>query len=579
MLNQIIKMTDLYDPTLKEDPVDADIVSHKLLLRAGMIRKVSGGVYTFLPLGFRVLNNIEEIIREEMENIGSQEIMMPAMQPAELWHESGRWDDYGPELIRFNDRHNNGYCLGPTHEELITSIVRNELRSYKELPKSLFQIQVKFRDEIRPRFGLLRSREFIMKDAYSFHATQESLLEHYREMGHAYGRVCERCGLEYRPVAADSGQIGGSNSVEFMALADSGEAGIVYCDCGYASDVEAASTVIKPTLYEGADTITKISTPGVGSIDSLAEFLGIPASSTVKALIGKGADGQIYAIFVPGDHDLNDIKICHIVEGFDFLTDEELAAAGLPKGSIGPVGLPDGIIVMADSSLKDVPRWVVGANEDGYHYVGAELGVDFKVDRWEDLCTALPGDLCPECGLPVKQARGIEVSQIFQLGTKYSEAMGATFMDEDGSEKPFIMGCYGIGVTRTLAAIVEQYNDEHGIIWPVSVAPAEVVVIPLTVGDDTVFPVAQQVAKDLNKLGIKVAIDDRNERAGVKFNDNDLIGWPYQITVGKRGVKEGTVEVKDRASGEKLSYAIDKVAADVADLIEAKREEFAFRAE
>jgi len=576
VLNQVIKMSELYAPTLKEDPSDAEVASHRLLLRAGMIRKVAGGVYTFLPLGFAVLYQVEDIIREEMQAVGSQEIMMPALQPAELWHESGRWDDYGPELMRLKDRHDNGYCLGPTHEELITSLIRNELRSYKELPKSLFQIQVKFRDEIRPRFGLLRSKEFIMKDAYSFHADQDSLQVHYDEMGHAYGRICERCGLEYRPVAADNGQIGGKVSTEYMALAENGEAAIVYCDCGFASDAEAATAVLKPELYDVP--FEKISTPGVGSIASLAEFLGIRESQTVKALIGKDPEGQIYAIFVPGDHELNDIKICREIPGFDFLDDDELVEAGLPKGSIGPVGLPEGIKVMADESLRGLPKWTVGANEDGFHIVGARLGEDFEVDIWADLCTALPGDGCPECGKPMQQARGIEVSQIFQLGTKYSESMGATFMDEDGSEKPFVMGCYGVGVSRTLAAVVEQHNDEHGIIWPVSVAPAEVAVIPLTVGDDTVFPVAERIVEELHAAGLRVAFDDRNERAGVKFNDADLIGWPYQVTVGKRGVTEGTVEVKNRATGEKTPYAIDQVVAEMVAIIEAERERYAFQA-
>ncbi len=577
MLNTIIKMSELYAPTLKEDPVEAEIASHRLLLRAGMIRKVAAGVYSFLPLGHIVLRQVEDIIREEMQNVGSQEIMMPALQPAELWHESGRWNDYGPELMRLTDRNQHGFCLGPTHEELITAIVRNELRSYKELPKSLFQIQTKFRDEIRPRFGLLRSKEFIMKDAYSFHPNQESLQEHYDDMGKAYCRVCERCGLEYRPVEADSGQIGGKTSVEYMALAESGEAELVYCECGYAADVEAANATIKPLEHE-VDGMQKISTPGVGSIESLAKFLDIPEAATVKALVGKGEDGQVYTIFVPGDHELNDIKVCHLVKGFDFLTDEELVEAGLPKGSIGPVGLPESVKVIADESLRDIAQWVVGANEDGFHYVGARLGEDFKVDEWADLCVSKPGDLCPCCGKPLETARGIEVSQIFQLGTKYSESMGALFMDEDGSEKPFLMGCYGIGVTRTVAAIVEQYNDEHGIIWPVSVAPAEVVVIPLTVGDDTVFPVAERITAELNAAGIRVAIDDRNERAGVKFNDDDLIGFPYQITVGKRGVADGTVEVKDRATGEKVSCAIDEVAAKVAATVAEQRAKFAFRA-
>ncbi|MCR5845823.1 MAG: proline--tRNA ligase [bacterium] len=570
-----MRMSKIYAPTLKEDPVDAEIASHKLLLRAAMIRKVAAGVYNFLPLGFAVLQRVEDIIREEMQAIGSQEIRMSALQPAELWHESGRWNDYGPELMRLVDRNQHGFCLGPTHEELITSLVRDELRSYKELPKSLFQIQVKFRDEIRPRFGLLRAKEFVMKDAYSFHPDQASLQEHYDEMGRAYGRICDRTGLDYRPVAADSGQIGGKTSVEYMALAEAGEAAIVFCECGYAADVEAATATIKPLVHDVPE-IDKISTPGVGSIASLSEFLGIPEAATVKALIGKGADEQIVAIFVPGDHDLNNIKICHLIPGFDFLTDDELVEAGLHKGSIGPVGLPEGIKVLADESLKSVAKWVCGANEDGFHYVGAKLGADFQVDEWADLCNVFAGDFCPECGKPLDEARGIEVSQIFQLGTKYSDSMGATYMDEDGVERPFVMGCYGVGVTRTLAAVVEQHNDEHGIIWPVSVAPAEVCVVPLAAGDDIVSPVAEQIATELNAAGLRVAIDDRNERAGVKFNDADLIGWPYQIVVGKRGVNEGIVEIKERATGEKSSIAISEVVAKMVEIVEAEREKYAF---
>ena len=548
-MTNILRMSTLYAPTLKEDPADAEIASHRLLLRAGMIRKTASGVYTFLPLGKRVLQKVENIVREEMDGIGAQEIMMPALQPAELWHESGRWNDYGPELMRLADRHDHGFCLGPTHEELITSLVRNELRSYKELPISLYQIQVKFRDEIRPRFGLLRSREFIMKDAYSFHATQESLQETYDDMSGAYGRMCERMGLEYRPVEADSGQIGGNVSTEFMALAEAGEAELVYCDCGYAADAEAGATIARPTEYDAE--FEKISTPGVHTIDELAEFLGIPQSSTVKALSGKDADGNVIALFVPGDHELNPIKADKYFGEFTLLTDEEMVAAGLVKGSMGPVGLPEGVRVVADASLKLLARWVVGANEDGFHYVGARLGTDFQVSEWADLTTVMPGDACPTCGLPLKGARGIEVSQVFQLGDKYSKAMGATYADEDGVEHPFIMGCYGVGVSRMMAAIVEQYNDEHGIIWPLSVAPAHVCVVPLTVGDDLVQPAAEALASELAKLGLEVAIDDRSERAGVKFADADLIGWPLQVIVGKRGLAENKVEIKLRRTGER----------------------------
>ncbi len=554
-MTKILRMSQVYAPTLKEDPADAEIASHRLLLRAGMIRKTASGVYTFLPLGQKVLAKVESIVREEMDATGAQEMLMPALQPGELWHESGRWNDYGPELMRFRDRHDHEFCLGPTHEELITALVRNELRSYKELPLSLYQIQTKFRDEIRPRFGLLRGREFIMKDAYSFHANQESLQQTYDDMSAAYGRICERLGLDYRPVQADSGQIGGSVTCEFMALAEAGEAELVHCTCGYAANTEAGSCLARPTEYDVPD-MQKVATPGVHTIDELAEFLDIPASSTVKALAGKNGKGDLVVLFLPGDHELNEIKADRAADGFTLLTDAEMEAYGLPKGSMGPVGLPKEAHVIAARSLQAVQKWVVGANEDGYHYVGARLGRDFEVDEWADLCIVQPGDSCPECGLPLEGARGIEVSQVFQLGDKYSRAMGATFADEDGAEVPFLMGCYGVGITRSLAAIVEQHNDEHGIAWPFSVAPAHVCVIPLTVGDDVVQPAAEKLAADIASLGLEVAIDDRGERAGVKFADADLIGWPLQIVVGKRGLAEGKVEAKLRRTGEKKDVAL-----------------------
>ena len=555
----ILRMSKAYAPTLKEDPSDAELASHRLLLRAGMMRKNAAGLYSFLPLGMRVLNKVEAIVNEEMDNIGAQQILMPFVQPADIWHESGRWDDYGPELARLNDRHGVEYCLGPTHEELITSLVRNELRSYKQLPVALYQTQVKFRDEIRPRFGLMRSREFLMKDAYSFHATQESLQETYDDMSGAYGRICDRLGLIWRPVEADSGQIGGKVTTEFMALAEYGEAEIVHCECGYAADAEAGACQCTVTSYE-RDAMEKISTPGVHTIEELAEFLSIPETSCMKALSGKDVDGNIVVFFVPGDHELNDIKANQAVPGFELLTDEEMLQAGLFKGSMGPVGLPQGVRVIADENLKGVAQWAVGANEDGFHYVGARLGEDFQVDDWADLCQVKPGDACPECGKPLDGARGIEVSQVFQLGTKYSESMGATFMDEDGTEKPFIMGCYGVGVSRSMAAIVEQFHDDGGIIWPASVAPAHICVVPLAVNDDVVHPAAQKIAVDLEALGFEVAIDDRKERAGVKFADADLIGWPLQVVVGKRGLAEGKVEVKLRRTGEKRDFELQTFA-------------------
>lgn len=561
-MSEILYMSNLYVPTLKEDPADAEIASHKLLMRAGMIRKVASGIYAFLPLGMRVLQKVENIVREEMNATGAQEILMPALQPAELWLESGRWDDYGPELMRMNDRHDHGFCLGPTHEELITALVRNELRSYRQLPTTLYQIQTKYRDEIRPRFGLLRSREFIMKDAYSFHSSVESLQETYDQMSEAYVAICERCGLDYRPVEADSGQIGGKVTTEFMALADAGEAELVYCpNCDYAANTEVAECITQPLEYDVA-AMEKISTPGVTTIAALAEFLGIDEAATVKALVGKDEKGQVIAVFIPGDHELNEIKIDRVFAGFQLLDDEELEATGLPKGSIGPVGVPEGIIVAADQNLEKIARWVVGANEDGFHYVGAAQGEDFKVDVWADLSTAKAGDICPNCGTPLEEARGIEVSQVFQLGDKYSKALGAVYSAEDGSDQPFIMGCYGVGITRTLAAVVEQHNDEYGIKWPASVAPAHLCIIPLTVGDDEVYPAALRLAQTLKEsfLKLEIVIDDRKERPGVKFADADLIGWPTQVVVGKRGLAEGKVEVKRRATGEKFDVSFDSLA-------------------
>ena len=563
-------MSQLYAPTLKEDPVDAEIASHRLLIRAAMMRKVASGVYSFLPLGFLALKKLEQIVREEMLAIGSQEMQMSIIQPADLWHQSGRWDDYGPELFRLNDRHQNTFALAPTHEELITSLIRDELRSYKELPKSLFHITNKYRDEIRPRFGLLRGREFIMKDAYDFHATKESLQQGYDDMARAYGRICERLGLTYYPVEADSGQIGGKVTTEFMALADVGEAELVYCGCGYAANTEVAEAHIKPQEYK-AGALEKLHTPIEGSIAALAEFLGIPQAATVKALAVKEPSGGVAVLFVPGDHELGELKANKVLPGFDFMTDEDMLAAGLVKGFMGPVGLPAGVRVVADVSLEGLGHWVCGANEVDYHFACAAPGRDFEVDQWLDLATAQPGDRCPVCGKPLALARGIEVGQVFQLGTKYSESMGASFMAEDGSEQPFLMGCYGWGVTRSLAAVVEQYNDDNGIKWPISIAPAEVLVVPLAVGDNVVQPAAEQIAQALCAAGVEVVIDDRDERAGVKFNDADLIGWPYQVIVGKRGLEAGEVELKDRHRGEKQQLALEEAVAQVIAVVKDAR--------
>lgn len=570
-----LKMSALYAPTLKEDPAEAELASHRLLLRAGMIRKAAAGIYSFLPLGWRSIAKIERIVREEMDAIGSQELLLPVVQPAELWHESGRWNAYGPELARLKDRHGRDFCLGPTHEEIITALVRSELRSYKELPVSLYQVNTKFRDEVRPRFGLLRGREFIMKDAYSFHATQESLQEHYDDQARAYGRICERLGLDYRPVVAESGQIGGSVTTEFMALAENGEAALVYCDCGWAANVEAAETIVPrdPSITEPVP-MEKRPTPGLRSIADLAGAFNISEHDTVKTMAGKTEDGRLVFFCVPGDRELNPVKADWAVPGVQLLDEADFESFGIPKGSLGPVNVAEGTLVVADVSLKDEVAWGIGANEDDYHFFGAMPGRDFDVEIWADLVVAAPGDRCPQCGGELKGARGIEVSQVFQLGTKYSESMGATFTDENGDDKPFVMGCYGVGVSRSLAAVIEQYNDDAGIKWPVSVAPLEVAVLPL-MAEGEVFEVAERIWRELADAGIEVLLDDRDERAGVKFNDADLIGWPYQVVVGKKGLAEGIVELKVRATGERSTLPLAEAATLLADMVRAERERFA----
>jgi prolyl-tRNA synthetase len=566
-----LRMSSLYAPTLKEDPAEAELASHRLLLRAGMIRKNAAGIYSYLPLGWRSLHKIEQIVREEMDAIGSQELLMPAMQPAELWLESGRWDVYGPELVRLKDRHDRDFCLGPTHEELVTSLVRNEVRSYKELPLSLYQIQVKFRDEVRPRFGLLRGREFIMKDAYSFHASQESLQEHYDAMSRAYARICERCGLDYREVEADSGQIGGKVTKEFMAIAEHGEAELVYCACGWAADVEAAQTVIPrhPAIVEPRP-MERVHTPGIRTIAELSGFLGISDHDTVKTMAGKTADGRLVYFLVPGDRELNPLKAAWAVPDVELLEEADFASFGIPKGSLGPVGPPSGTLIVADESLRTNVAWGIGANENDYHLIHALPGRDFEVEVWADLILAQAQDGCPECGGVLEGARGIEVSQVFQLGTKYSETMGATFADENGDERPFLMGCYGVGVSRTLAAVIEQHSDDSGIIWPVSVAPLEIAVLPL-MAEGEVAEVAERLWSELAEQGVEAVLDDRDERAGVKFNDADLVGWPFQLVVGKRGLAQGVVELKIRQSGERVEVPLEGASAAIAKLISDER--------
>ncbi len=578
-----LRMSALHAPTLKEDPADAEIASHRLLLRAGMIRKVAAGVYAFLPLGWRSLHKVERIVREEMDAIGCQEMLMTVLQPAELWHESQRWDAYGPELMRLKDRHDRDFCLGPTHEELITSLVRNEVRSYRDLPLSLYQIQVKFRDEIRPRFGLLRGREFIMKDAYSFHATPGSLQEHYDAQSRAYSRICERLGLDHRPVEADSGQIGGSVTTEFMALADSGEASIVHCPgCDWAANQEAAATVVpRPQAADQPDELRRVATPGIGSIAEVSAFLGVPAHDTVKTMAGvieHGDAARLVLLCVPGDRELNPLKGDAAVPGVRLLDEDEFGTFGIPKGSLGPVAAPEGALIVADLSLRDTTSWTVGANEDGYHLTGAAPGRDFEVTAWVDLVLAEPSDRCPDCGSELGTVRGIEVAQVFQLGTKYSEAMGAMFTDEDGTERPLIMGCYGVGVSRSLAAVIEQHSDDKGVSWPVTVAPLEVAVLPLQ-SDGEVATTATGIWQALADAGVEVIIDDRDERAGVKFADADLIGWPLQVVVGAKGLADGVVEVKDRATDVKTRVPVTEAVDRVTRMLSEARDALAPRTE
>lgn len=566
-----MRMSSLYAPTLKEDPAEAVLASHRLLLRAGMIRKTAAGLYSYLPLAWRSLLKIEAIIRDEMDGIGAQEILVPIMTPAELWEESGRWDVYGDELMRMHDRHDRQFALGPTHEETFTDLVRNELKSYKQLPVTLYQIQDKFRDERRPRFGLMRGREFIMKDGYSFSTNQESLQECYDQEKVAYQNVCDRTRLKALQVVADSGQIGGDTSVEFMALAEAGEASLVYCDCGYAADTEAAAAKINVEEREPGQ-MCEIHTPGIGSIDDVAEFLHVSPAATRKALALVDGNGSPVVCFVPGTHELNEVKAEHAFGDYHMMTDEELEEYGLIKGFIGPVGLPEGIRVVGDLSLEDSQWWLCGANKADYHLDHVELGRDFEINEWKDLVTSQEGDICPECGLPLHAARGIEVGQVFQLGTKYSSALNATFTDENGEDKPLVMGCYGIGVSRLLAAVVEQYNDEKGIKWPVAVAPYEVSVLCLSDKDPEIWDAAGAVADSCVAAGLETVVDDRAERPGVKFADADLIGFPWQVIVGKKGVANGIAEVKERATGNRFEVALDEVGSWLAEKILPERE-------
>ncbi|NLL43438.1 MAG: proline--tRNA ligase [Firmicutes bacterium] len=564
-------MSQLYSPTLRETPADAEIVSHKLMLRAGLMRRSAAGVYAFLPLGLRVIRKVEQIIREEMNAIGGQEVLLPIVQPAELWEESGRWADYGDEMFRLRDRQGRQFCLGPTHEEIITALVRSEVRSYRQMPLRLYQIQNKYRDEMRPRFGLMRGREFIMKDMYSFDSDNEGLDESYWAAYKAYARIFARCGVEAHPVEADSGAIGGDVTHEFMVLADSGEDLVLFCpQCEYAANVERAEGVRIP---RGGDEqphlgeLAKVATPGARTIEQISEFLNVKPEDCIKTLLYV-ADGQVIAALVRGDHNINEIKLRKLLgcETLELADDETIfKATGAPVGFAGPVALS--LPLYADYAIEHMVNAVVGANELDQHMVNANLDRDFKVKEFADLREVQPGDLCPRCEGRLEGARGIEVGQVFKLGTKYSEAMGATFLDENGKEKPVIMGCYGIGVGRTAAAVIEKNHDEDGIIWPVSVAPYHVIVVPVSMKDEAQAKASQNLYEELKAAGVEVVLDDRNERPGVKFKDADLIGFPIRVTIGAKSLEQGAMEIIIRRTKEKLVVPIEDVASTVKNLL------------
>jgi prolyl-tRNA synthetase len=552
-----MKQSRTFIPTMREVPSDADIISHQLLLRAGFIRQNTSGIYSFLPLGNKVIRKIETIIREEMEAIEAVEVLMPALQQAELWQETGRWYSYGPELFRLQDRHKREFALGATHEEVITSLVRDEVKSYKKLPLTMFQIQTKFRDEQRPRFGLLRGREFIMKDAYSFHATEESLDEKYQEMKQAYTNIFTRLGLDFRAVMADGGSIGGTDTHEFMALSDIGEDTIAYSDSSsYAANVEMAEVNMEyEKLVEELKEVEKIATPDQRTISEVASFLNVDTSRLIKTLIFK-VDDELIAVLCRGDYEINDIKLKNVLGA----TLVEFAHEGDVKellscevGSIGPVKLPLDLKVIADHSVASIVNGVCGANEDGFHLSNVNPERDFAIDRYEDLRFIHEGDTSPDGTGTIKFAKGIELGHIFKLGTTYSEAMEGTFLDENGRAKPYIMGCYGIGVSRILAAVAEQHNDENGLKWPTKIAPFDIHLIAVNLKDESQKELADELYSVLNSYRYDVLYDDRPERAGVKFADSDLIGLPIRITVGKRA-SEGIIEVKFRQTGESAEW-------------------------
>ena len=548
-----MRVSKLYAPTLREVPAEAEVVSHQLMLRAGFMRKAAGGIYTYLPLAWRVLKKIERIVREEMDAKGSQELLMPIVQPAEIWQESGRWDVYGAEMFRLQDRHNRCFCLGPTHEEMVTTLIRGDVRSYRQLPLSVYQIQNKYRDERRPRFGLMRGREFIMKDAYSFDRDEAGLDKSYQDMYDAYTNIFTRCGLNFRPVEADSGAIGGSGSHEFMVIADSGEAEIVFCtSCDYAANVEKAELFPLEAQEEAMLTKEEVVTPDCKTIADVCAYLKLPVDHSVKAVAYNSEKGLILC-FVRGDHEVNEIKVintCGVID-LEMATEEQLAAAGTVGGYMGPVGIDNKkVIVVVDATVMQMHNVCCGANKEGYHFINVNPGRDFTPTYVADIRLIQEGDPCPHCGGEVSKARGIEVGQVFKLFTKYSSALKATYLDENGKEQPMVMGCYGVGVSRTMAAAIEQNYDDNGIIWPIEIAPNHVLVVPVNTKDEASAAKAEEIYMQLKKVGLETVIDDRNERPGVKFKDADLIGYPLRVVVGPKTLTEGKLEVKIRKTGE-----------------------------
>ena len=575
-----MKLSKMHIKTLREVPAEAEIPSHILLIRTGMIRKLASGIYGFMPFGWRSVRKIEDIIRSEMDKAGGQEIHMSAIQPAELWQESGRWFAYGPELWRVKDRNGRDFCLGPTHEEIFTDIIRNDVSSYRQLPMNLYQIQTKYRDEARPRFGLMRSREFIMKDAYSFDRDFEGLDKSYDDMYKAYEKIFTRCGLTFRPVEADTGAIGGSNSHEFTALSEVGESEIAYCEkCSMAATTERAECVDAPADTEEMLPMEEVNTPGTKTIEAVADFLGMPQTKTIKALLfvtydEEGNEKEYVAAFVRGDRELNMTKLINALNipehAIEFADEAKMSQkTGCVGGFTGPVGLHDCKVVV-DSELTGLRNLCAGANKENYHVKNVNYGRDYKGDIVTDLKLLKEDDPCPVCGAPVKHARGIEVGQVFKLGTKYSQAMNAVYKDENQQDRLIVMGCYGIGVTRTLSAIVEQHHDENGIIWPMSVAPYHVIITLVKPGDETQEAVAEEIYSRLSDAGVEVLLDDRDERPGVKFKDADLLGIPVRITVGKRA-PEGVVEYKLRREAEKQEMSVSEAVVAAIEIVNAEK--------